>query len=249
MTNADAKQDAEEELKIINASFEKIKKHFESEHKSGANCRCQPSAAGPPPNDNSHNTNNSRKADQQSTEQSDAEKKKTQEEATQRRTEERRKREAEEETARRAAEAAQHAKDKQQAAEDAMKSQSERKEEVLRWKLTRVVGVAFITLIAYCWLGCMARDVIRGAERQWEDFLSPRKEAPPIMHSSRTSKPQIQPYIPPFERPPTGIITSWKQYIDDITEEKNGELRNAQDRIEELDYTWPFAPPAPPPNN
>lgn len=50
MTNADAKQDAEEELKAINESFEKLKKHFEVEHKPGASCRCQPSAAGPPPN-------------------------------------------------------------------------------------------------------------------------------------------------------------------------------------------------------
>lgn len=318
MTRSDAKQDAEEELKKINNSFEKLKKHFESEHKSGACCRCQPSAAGPPPN-NSQHANNNHKTNQQSNGPSEAERRKKEEEATQRRTEERRKREAEEEAARRAAEAAQHAKNKQHAAEDAMKSESERKEEVLRWKLTKIVGIAFISLIAYCWLGCMARDVVHGAERQWNDFitwLTPKQESPPIAPPSQTPEPQIPPYIPPYERPPTGNITSWKQYIEDITEENNkkrekqkqqdiyfarlqidraqkaidhcsrdiaqmelkltdpfiseieknkiremrdfqqrnleaeqAELRDAQEKLQQSDSNWPFAPPAPPPNS
>lgn len=50
MTKPDAKKEAEEELKKINNYFEKLKKHFESEHQSGPSCRCQPAAAGPPPN-------------------------------------------------------------------------------------------------------------------------------------------------------------------------------------------------------
>jgi curved DNA-binding protein CbpA len=44
MTNPEAKREAEEELKKINNMFERLKKHFETEHTSGPGCRCKPAA-------------------------------------------------------------------------------------------------------------------------------------------------------------------------------------------------------------
>ncbi len=109
MSSADAKREAEEELKKINNMFEKLKKHFETEHKSGPSCRCQPAVAGPPPN-NSHNSAGSQEADSKSsTGPTEAERKRQEEEATRKRTEERQKKAAEEEAIRRATEAAQRA--------------------------------------------------------------------------------------------------------------------------------------------
>ena len=52
MTNVDAKREVEEELKKINLMFERLKKHFNTDHKSGPSCRCQAAAAGPPPSSN-----------------------------------------------------------------------------------------------------------------------------------------------------------------------------------------------------
>jgi len=45
MTTDAGRQIAEEELKQINNAFECIKKHFESAHRPGPGCECQPAAA------------------------------------------------------------------------------------------------------------------------------------------------------------------------------------------------------------
>ncbi|MBY0293985.1 DnaJ domain-containing protein [Patescibacteria group bacterium] len=44
MPTPDGKRTAEEELKQINNAFDCIKKHFESEHRQGPGCECQPAA-------------------------------------------------------------------------------------------------------------------------------------------------------------------------------------------------------------
>lgn len=221
MTSVDAKREAEEELKKINNMFEKLKKHFETEHKSGPSCRCQPAAAGPPPS-NPHNSAGSQKAGSQSTGPTEAERKRQEEEATRKRTEERQRKAAEEEAMRRAAEHAQRAQQSNQAAEEALKNEAERKDEVIRWKSARILGSVFICLIAYCWLGCLARDITHGIGKQWDDFqtwLNPKQQGPPPRQSNQPPEPSIQPYIPPYERPPTGNITSWRQYIEDATQQ------------------------------
>lgn len=45
MPTPDGRRTAEEELKQINNAFDCIKKHFESEHRQGPGCECQPSAS------------------------------------------------------------------------------------------------------------------------------------------------------------------------------------------------------------
>ncbi|MBX3077086.1 J domain-containing protein [Candidatus Obscuribacterales bacterium] len=239
MSSADAKREAEEELKKINNYFEKLKKHFESEHKSGPSCRCQPAAAGPPPN-TSQNRSTQNNNTSSSSGPSEAERNRQEEDATRKRTAERERKEAQEEAARRAAQAAESAQQKQRAADEAIKNEALRKEEVLRWKCTLVIVVTFVLLIGYCWVGCAARDLVHWTGKQWDDFQSqfkPKEEPPSPPSYTPPAPPPIEPYIPPYERYPVRNPTSWRQQIEDMTKTK------------EQDSTWPFAPPAPPPNN
>lgn len=240
MSSADAKREAEEELKKINNTFEKLKKHFESEHKSGPSCRCQPAVAGPPPNSSQNKSANQNNNSSSSSGPSEAERKRQEEEASRKRTAEREKKEAEEEAARRAAQAAQTAQQKQQAADEAIQNEALRKEEVLRWKCSLVVAVTFVALIGYCWVGCAARELVHWTGKQWDDFQSQfkTKEENPSPPSFAPPHPlPIEPYIPPYERYPVRNPTSWRQQIEDLTDQK------------EQDSTWPFAPPAPPSND
>jgi len=225
--------------------FEKLKKHFESDHKSGPSCRCQPAVAGPPPNSSrnrsTQNNNNNNNNSSSSSGPSEAERKRQEEEATRKRTAEREKKEAQEEAARRAAQAAQSAQQKHQAADEAIKNEALRKEEVLRWKCTLVIAATFVASIGYWWVGCAARDLVHWTGKQWDDFQSqfkPNEEnpSPPRSYTSPQPTP-IKPYIPPYERYPTQNPNSWRQHIEEITNSK------------EQDYIWPFAPPAPPSNN
>jgi hypothetical protein len=228
MSSADAKREAEEELKKINNMFEKLKKHFENEHTSGPSCCCKPAAAGPPPN-NSQNTNaNQNTGPNASSGPTEAERKRQEEEATRKRTEERQRQAAEAEAAQRAAEAAQRAQQKHQAAEDAIKSESERKEEALRWKCSLAVGVTFIALIGYCWVGCAARDVVHWTGKRWDEFQSqfkPKQESPSAPPSYAPEEPsqQTEPYIPPYERFPGGNPTLWRQFHEEQEQRRKSE--------------------------
>ncbi|MBX9948742.1 MAG: J domain-containing protein [Candidatus Obscuribacterales bacterium] len=220
MSSADAKREAEEELKKINNNFEKLKKHFESEHKSGPSCRCQPAAAGPPPNSSQNRSANQNNNSGHSSGPSEAERKKQEEETSRKRTAEREKKEAEQEAARRAAQAAQSAQQKQHAANEAIKNEALRKDEVLRWKCTLVVAVTFFALIGYCWIGCAARDLVHWTGKQWDEFQSqfkPKQETPAAIPSYAPQEPSqpYEPYIPPYEKFPGGNPMSWRQFHDE----------------------------------
>lgn len=227
MSSADAKREAEEELKKINNTFEKLKKHFESEHKSGPSCRCQPAAAGPPPNTSQNRSTNQNN----NSSPSEAERKRQEEEASRKRTAERERHEAEAEAARRAAQAAQNAQQKQEAADEAIKNEATRKEELLRWKCTLVIAVTFIALIGCCWVGCAARDLVHWTSKQWNEFqsqLKPKNEQPnPLLYAPPESQQPIEPYVPPYEKFPAGSPILWRQSHHDS----------------------PFGPPQPPPTN
>ncbi len=234
MSNAEAKREAEEELKKINNQFEKLKKHFESQHKSGPSCRCQPAAAGPPPNSNQNRKAYQDNNSSSSSGASDAERKRQEEEATRKRTAEREKKEREAEAAQRAARRAQQ---KQKAADEAIKAEGLRKEDVLRWKCTLVIAVAFVTLIGYCWVGCAARDLVHWTGKKWDDFQSqfkPKEESPSPPPYASPQPPPIEPYIPPYERYPIQNPTSWKQSHD-------------EQQLEHMEPNCPFGPPQAPP--
>lgn len=210
MTNVDAKREVEEELKKINLMFERLKKHFDSDHKSGPSCRCQAAAAGPPPNNNQNRSTGSQQSNRSSGP-SDAERRRREEEETRRRTAER----AQEEAARRAAEASRRAEENRRAAEEAVNSEEVRKQENLRWKCSAAVAVIFAGLILYCWLGCAVRDAGRAIGKQWDQFQeqlkpkpAPKKPIIPYYKREAPSRPLYPspfapPAPPPYERRPS----------------------------------------------
>lgn len=246
MTSAEAKREAEEELKRINNQFEKLKKHFESDHKSGSGCRCQPAAAGPPP-PNSQSSAGSRSTSNNSSSPSEDQKRR-EEEATRKRNADREKKAAEEAAAKRAAEAARNAQEKEESAEDTLKGEALRRDEALRWKCTMAAGAAFILLIAYCWIGCAARDLVHTIGKQWDEFRQQFKPKDPPLQDPPSYTHDFPEYIPPYERPPTGNITSWRQYFEDITGQQEIEERKYRENPQQ-NSDWPFAPPAPPPGS
>lgn len=246
MSSADAKREAEEELKKINNNFEKLKKHFESEHKSGPSCCCQSAAAGPPPHSSQNKSANQNNNSNSSSGPSEAERKRQEEEATRKRTAEREKKEAEEEAARRAAQAAQNAHKQQQAADEAIKNEILRKEEVLRWKCTLVIAATFVSLIGYCWVGCAARDLVHWTSKQWDEFQSqfkPKQDPSPLSFEPKEPNEPYEPYIPPYEQFPGGNPASWRQFHDELKQrrETGNKLNFSDDRSQ-------FGPPMAPPN-
>ncbi|MBZ0186179.1 MAG: J domain-containing protein [Candidatus Obscuribacterales bacterium] len=203
MTNVDAKREVEEELKKINLMFERLKKHFDSDHESGPSCRCQAAAAGPPPNNNQNQSGGSQQS-YRSTGPSKAERRRREEEETRRRTAERERRQAQEQAARRAAEAARKAEANKQAAEEAVNSEEVRKQEELRWRCSAAVAVVFAGLILYCWLGCAVRDAGRAIGKQWEEFQQQFKPKPKLIEPLtpyRVPKTPIPDYRNPFAPP------------------------------------------------
>ncbi|MBZ0184891.1 MAG: J domain-containing protein [Candidatus Obscuribacterales bacterium] len=205
MSNTDAKREVEEELKTINSMFEKLKKHFDTDHKTGSGCRCQAAAAGPPPN----SSRNASEGTQQkaSSGPSEAERKRREEEETRRRTTERERKQAQEEAAQREAEASRRAEEKLKAAEEAVESETVRKQEHLRWRCSAAVAVTFAGLILYCWLGCAIRDAGHAIGKQWEQFqeqLKPKPQKPIAVPDKLPAEPPIRyqsPFAPPAPPP------------------------------------------------
>jgi len=229
MTNAEAKREAEEELKKINSSFDKLKKHFETEHNSGRNCRCQPAAAGHNSNSQSGPNPSDRKRQQE-----EAERKRNADreaEAARKRNEERQRQTAAEEAAKRAAEAARRGQDKQRAADEAIKAEALRREEVLRWKCAAAVALTFIGLVLYCWVGCAVRDGAHLIAQQWENVQSqfkPKEQTtvPEQQPAIQPGQPSALPYIPPYERFPGGNPISWTQSQNEQEQHRKLEEEN-----------------------
>jgi cation transport ATPase len=208
MTNVEAKREAEEELKKINNSFDKLKKHFETEHKSGPRCRCQPAAAGPPPNYNSHAGPDPRRQEEDAERKRNAERARqaSEAEAARKRNEERQRQAAAEEAAQRAAKAAHRAQEKQKSADEAIKAETSRKDETLRWKCAVAGALTFAGLVLYCWIGCGIRDAVHEIGRDWENFQSQFKSKP---GKSGQNQPIPNPYIEPYNQVPGGTESPW----------------------------------------
>lgn len=233
MTNAEGKREAEEELKKINNSFDRLKKHFETAHKSGPSCRCQPAAAGPPPNYNQHSGPDPRRQQEEAERRQNAERARqaAEAEAARKRNEERQRQAAADEAAQRAAEAARRAQEKQKAADEAIKAEALRKDEALRWKCAVAGALTLIGLVLYCWIGCGIRDAAHAIGQQWDNFQSQFKpkeqtQPPDQQPAIQPSQPYIPPYIPPYERFPGGNPTSWMQFHNEQEQRQKLEQEN-----------------------
>lgn len=199
MMNAEAKREAEEELKKINNSFDKLKKHFDTEHKSGPSCRCQPAATSPPPNHNSHAGSDQRRQQEEAERKRQAERARqaAEAEAARKRNEERQRQAAADEAAKRAAEAARWAQEKRKAVDEAIKFEALSKDEALRWKCAVACAAVFIGLLLYCWIGCGIRDAVHAIGQQWENFQSQFQATAQIHLDPQSVTQSSSAYTPP----------------------------------------------------
>ncbi|MFN8552528.1 MAG: DnaJ domain-containing protein [Candidatus Obscuribacterales bacterium] len=221
MTNAEAKKEAEEELKKINNMFEKLKKHFESEHPSGPSCRCKPAAAAGPPPNHSQGSASNQKTGPKSSGPTEAERQRQEEEATRKRTEERQRQAAEAEAAQRAAEKPhkERSRSSRQQKTQSNPNPSERRKcsggSVLSQSESHSSHSSHT-------VGSDAQrgDLVHWTGKQWDDFqaqFKPKQEAPAAPHSDAPQEPSqpYEPYIPPYERFPGGNPSSWRQFHDE----------------------------------
>src|SRR5262249_17901633 len=123
------------------------------------------------------------------------------------------------------------------------------------------VAITFVGLIVYCWLGCAARAVVHEIGQKWEGFQSqfkskdqspqPAADPPP---PTQQSQPYIPPYVPPYERLPENPISTapsaspQNPEIDPASRPDICSPKPQQHQYTPLD-SWPFGPPAPPPNS
>lgn len=232
MNNEEARREAEEELKKINDAFEKLKKHFDSQHTSDSRCSCQPGAAS---NTNSYHSNpNQGSSRTRSSKAEDWEKvKREAEAAAKKRSEERARQQAEERTRREAEKAARRAKEFQTTVNEALEDQVLWKEERRRWKVALGLLIIFVGLIGFCWLGCGARTISKTIETHWENMTAPTKETPSPKktneqsrtikiynhyspHHHTTTPPQSQTRQKQAQRAETAYqrsVLSWQPYL------------------------------------
>lgn len=168
MTTDEGRKVAEEELKNINNAFDSIKNHFQSAHRQGPNCECQPEPNRNPANQQSQTGNNGTGKSQAQQEHEERLRKEAaaQEEERLRKEHEARAQEAErrrrEEEAQQAAvnEALERAR---QAAAATAKAKSF-DDAVLREKITAALAVIFVILLA---AGSIHKDVPTAATSEW----------------------------------------------------------------------------------
>lgn len=178
MNSDDARREAEEELKRINDAFEKLKKHFDSQHVAGTGCSCQPGAA----RDTSASRSNTEQRSSQagSSRAKEWEKaKKEAEAAAKKRSDDRARQQAEENIRRAAEQAAKRASEFQTTVNEALNNEALWKEERIRWKVALGLLIVFSGLVGFCWLGCGARALASSIETQWKEiFDSSQRKAP-----------------------------------------------------------------------
>lgn len=178
MNNEEARREAEEELKKINDAFEKLKKHFDSQHVNGPGCSCQPSAASNT-SANRSNPNNGSSRTRSSKAEAWEKAKKEAEAAAKRRSEERARQQAEERAQREAAQAAKRAAEFQTNVSEALDNEALWKEERLRWRVALGMLVVFVVLIGFCWIGCGAKALANNIQAQWRKIIEPPKKQAP----------------------------------------------------------------------
>lgn len=241
MQNDDGRCDAEEELKRINHAFDILKKHFDCQHKPGPTCDCQPvagfhghGAADPGAKSGSGGTGTQQKS---------------QEEEARRRHEERR-RQAEEAAQQAAADAARKAAEQQQAAADAARRANEQAvkreqallEEKLRWRVALAVGCVLVAMLAFGFIGEVARSAISSLQTHWNNQHPETSHAPESGPSSTvgtgtsaTSDDPDRPYIPMQYRVPGGNPASWRRFMED--EERKQQQREEEQHKQDKYFT------------
>lgn len=210
------KDEATEELKKFNWAKDILKPHFENgRHNRNGACACKPStssgsagraghAPGPGPG------RRSKTAEETQHEEAEAKRKS-------------------EERARKAAEEAAQKQQEQsksagaQSMQDAVAQDNALKEQRLRWQIAAGLGVAFIALCLFGWIGTGVKSWWHDVTWQWERDHAPKPDPKPI-------DPTPTPYVPPYEPTPGGDNSTWQQQQDQEQKRRDEEAKKQKDQ-------------------
>ena len=244
MNNEEARREAEEELKKINDAFEKLKKHFDSQHTNDSNCSCQPGVAGNTSSNRSTSSQGSSRTRSSSKAEAWERATKEAEAAAKSRSEERARQQKEESDQREADQAAKRAAEFQTTVNEALDNEALWKEERLRWKVALGLLVVFVGLIGFCWLGCGAKALANNIKTQWKKIIdSPKKQASKAEQKKKPRTIRIYNEYCPHHHSPLRKYDHRKPPTHDpyFPGSETWKYRKSRKQIS------PFAPPAPPP--
>lgn len=198
---AEAKAEAEEEMKKINNARDDLKKHFANSHKATGYCACRPGAAADKPRERAGTGQAPGPGKRRTTQENN-----TEEAEARRRNDERARRAAEDEAAAKAKQAAANAQraTTEQSAQSALEQTKLAADEQLRWKVSIGIVIAWVCLNAF---GAFSMN----AKSWWHDFSwkwdRDHSSTPPS--SQANPDPSTSSYFPPYNKPPT-----WQEQHD-----------------------------------
>lgn len=219
---AEAKAEAEEEMKKINNARDELKKHFTTNHKESGYCACRPGAATDKPKERTGTGQAPGPGKRRTTQENNRE-----EAEARRRNEERARRAAEDAAAAKAkqAAAAAHQASAEYSMQSAMEQTKLANDESLRWKVSVCMVVAWIALNAFGAFSMNAKSWWHDFSWKWERDHAP---TPPAQTNPQTSTPG---YIPPYNKFPGGDQSSWQQQqnLDQQRRDEDAEKQKKQD--------------------
>lgn len=188
---ADGKKEAEEELKKINNAKDDLKNHFEKDHKASGSCPCKPSAGSTSQAGQSSGQTGPGPGRRRTTQETDNE-----EAEAERRSKAREQQAAAEESeTRRQKQASGSAEPVYQSAQEEADQAKRIADERLRWKVSICLGVAWLALSLFGFVGT-------GLKAWWHDFAWKwERDHSPQQQSSQAPQPSSS-YVPPYQRAP-----------------------------------------------
>jgi curved DNA-binding protein CbpA len=188
---ADGKKEAEEELKKINNAKDDLKNHFEKDHKASGSCPCKPSAGSTSQAGQSSGQTGPGPGRRRTTQETDNE-----EAEAERRSKAREQQAAAEDSeTRRQKQASGSAEPVYQTAQEEADQAKRIADERLRWKVSICLGVAWLALSLFGFVGT-------GLKAWWHDFAWKwERDHSPQQQSSQTPQPSSS-YVPPYQRSP-----------------------------------------------
>lgn len=191
---ADGKKEAEEELKQINNAKDDLKHHFEREHKTSGPCPCKPSPgstsqsgqssghSGPGPGPGRRRT--TQETDKEEAEAEPRSKAREQQAA------------AEEAEKRRQKQAAENPQPAERTAQQEADQAKLREDEHLRWKVSACLGIAWIALSLFGFVGTGLKAWWHDFSWKWERDHAPQQQSSPPQQINNT-------YVPPYQQSPS----------------------------------------------
>ena len=196
---ADGKKEAEEELKQINNAKDDLKHHFEKEHKTSGPCACKPSPgstsqtgqssghSGPGPGPGRRRT--TQETDNEEAEAERRSKAREQQAA------------AEEAEKRRQKQAAENPQPAEPTAQQETDQAKLREDERLRWKVSACLGIAWIALSLFGFMGTGLKAWWHDFSWKWERDHAPQQQSSPPQQINNT-------YVPSYQQSPTTNTTT-----------------------------------------